>query len=1089
MSINDQRLTRRVEDLYASDAQFAAASPNEAITQAIDQPGVALPQLIRMVMEGYADRPALGQRALRFVTDPDSGRTMVELLPRFETITYRELWARAGTLATALSAEPAIRPGDRVCVLGFNSVDYTTIDIALIRLGAVSVPLQTSAPVTGLRPIVTETEPTMIATSIDNLGDAVEVLAGHAPARLVVFDYHGKVDTHREAVEAARARLAGSVTIDTLAELIERGRALPATPIADSADDALALLIYTSGSTGAPKGAMYRESQVMSFWRKSSGWFEPSGYPSITLNFMPMSHVGGRQVLYGTLSNGGTAYFVAKSDLSTLFEDLALVRPTELCFVPRIWDMVFAEFHSEVDRRLVDGADRAALEAQVKAELRENVLGGRFVMALTGSAPISAEMTAWVESLLADVHLVEGYGSTEAGMVLNDGMVRRPAVIDYKLVDVPELGYFGTDQPYPRGELLVKTQTMFPGYYQRPDVTAEVFDPDGFYRTGDIMAKVGPDQFVYLDRRNNVLKLSQGEFIAVSKLEAVFGDSPLVRQIFIYGNSARAYPLAVVVPSGDALSRHGIENLKPVISESLQEVARAAGLQSYEIPRDFIIETTPFTLENGLLTGIRKLARPQLKKFYGERLERLYTELADSQSNELRELRQSGPDAPVLPTLCRAAAALLGSTAADVRPDAHFADLGGDSLSALSLANLLHEIFGVDVPVGVIVSPASDLRALADHIEAARTGVRRPSFASIHGRSATEVHASDLTLDKFIDAATLAAAPNLPAPSAQVRTVLLTGATGFLGRYLALEWLDRMDLVNHVLPYSQLFGPNAAGTAELLRLALTGKRKPYIYTSTIAVGEQIPPEAFTEDADIRAISPTRRIDDSYANGYANSKWAGEVLLREAHEQCGLPVTVFRCDMILADTSYTGQLNLPDMFTRLMLSLAATGIAPGSFYELDAHGNRQRAHYDGLPVEFVAEAICTLGTHSPDRFVTYHVMNPYDDGIGLDEFVDWLNSPTSGSGCTIQRIADYGEWLQRFETSLRALPDRQRHASLLPLLHNYREPAKPICGSIAPTDQFRAAVQEAKIGPDKDIPHLTAAIIAKYISNLRLLGLL
>lgn len=1101
MSINDQRLTRRVEDLYASDAQFAAASPNEAITQAIDQPGVALPQLIRMVMEGYADRPALGQRALRFVTDPDSGRTMVELLPRFETITYRELWARAGTLATALSAEPAIRPGDRVCVLGFNSVDYTTIDIALIRLGAVSVPLQTSAPVTGLRPIVTETEPTMIATSIDNLGDAVEVLAGHAPARLVVFDYHGKVDTHREAVEAARARLAGSVTIDTLAELIERGRALPATPIADSADDALALLIYTSGSTGAPKGAMYRESQVMSF-------------------------------------------------------------------VPRIWDMVFAEFHSEVDRRLVDGADRAALEAQVKAELRENVLGGRFVMALTGSAPISAEMTAWVESLLADVHLVEGYGSTEAGMVLNDGMVRRPAVIDYKLVDVPELGYFGTDQPYPRGELLVKTQTMFPGYYQRPDVTAEVFDPDGFYRTGDIMAKVGPDQFVYLDRRNNVLKLSQGEFIAVSKLEAVFGDSPLVRQIFIYGNSARAYPLAVVVPSGDALSRHGIENLKPVISESLQEVARAAGLQSYEIPRDFIIETTPFTLENGLLTGIRKLARPQLKKFYGERLERLYTELADSQSNELRELRQSGPDAPVLPTLCRAAAALLGSTAADVRPDAHFADLGGDSLSALSLANLLHEIFGVDVPVGVIVSPASDLRALADHIEAARTGVRRPSFASIHGRSATEVHASDLTLDKFIDAATLAAAPNLPAPSAQVRTVLLTGATGFLGRYLALEWLDRMDLVNgkliclvrarsdeeaqarldatfdsgdpylvrhyrelgagrlevlagdkgeadlgldrvtwqrladtvdlivdpaalvnHVLPYSQLFGPNAAGTAELLRLALTGKRKPYIYTSTIAVGEQIPPEAFTEDADIRAISPTRRIDDSYANGYANSKWAGEVLLREAHEQCGLPVTVFRCDMILADTSYTGQLNLPDMFTRLMLSLAATGIAPGSFYELDAHGNRQRAHYDGLPVEFVAEAICTLGTHSPDRFVTYHVMNPYDDGIGLDEFVDWLNSPTSGSGCTIQRIADYGEWLQRFETSLRALPDRQRHASLLPLLHNYREPAKPICGSIAPTDQFRAAVQEAKIGPDKDIPHLTAAIIAKYISNLRLLGLL
>ena len=241
-------------------------------------------------------------------------------------------------------------------------------------------------------------------------------------------------------------------------------------------------------------------------------------------------------------------------------------------------------------------------------------------------------------------------------------------------------------------------------------------------------------------------------------------------------------------------------------------------------------------------------------------------------------------------------------------------------------------------------------------------------------------HAGDLTLDKFIDADTLAAAPTLPQSSAEVRTVLLTGATGFLGRYLALEWLERMALVdgkliclvrakddaaarerldktfdsgdpellahyrelaadhleviagdkseanlgldqqtwqrladtvdvivdpaalvNHVLPYGQLFGPNVVGTAELIRLALTTKLKPFTYVSTIGVGAQVAPSAFTEDADIRVISPTRKVDESYANGYGNSKWAGEVLLREAHDLCGLPVAVFRCDMILADT--------------------------------------------------------------------------------------------------------------------------------------------------------------------------------------------
>jgi fatty acid CoA ligase FadD9 len=1163
------RLARRIADLYANDPQFADARPSDAITAAVDQPGLRLPQIIRTVMEGYADRPALGQRAVQFVDDPNTGRTSAELLHHFETVTYRELWARVGALASALTGEPAhpVLPGDRVAVLGFTSVDYTTIDMALIQAGAVSVPLQTSAALTQLRPIVAETEPSLIASSVDYLADAVELaLTGHAPTGLVVFDYHSEVDDDREAFEAARARLAGTpVVVETLAEVLERGKLLPTAPVLVADEDDPLTLFYTSGSTGAPKGAMYTERLVANFWRKSGGaWFEPSAEPSITLNFMPMSHVVGRFILFGTLANGGTAYFAAKSDLSTFLEDLALVRPTELTFVPRIWELLFQEFQSELDRRSFEGGGQAALEAEVMAEQRRYLLGGRFVSAFTTSAPISAELKAWVESLL-DLHLVEGYGSTEDGLVLIDDQIRRPAV-DYKLVDVPDLGYFHTDRPHPRGELLIKTPNLFPGYYKRPDVTAGVFDPDGYYRTGDIVAELGPDRLMYVDRRNNVLKLANGEFVTVAKLEAVFGNSPLVRQIYIYGNSARGYLLAVIVPAEDALSRSGgdVESLKPLISESLQDVGRAAGLQSYEIPGDFIIETAPFTVENGLLTGIRKLAWPKLKQHYAARLEQLYAELAEGQAKELRELRRSGADRPVLETISRAAAALLGIAASDIQPDTHFIDLGGDSLSALTFANLLHEIFDIDVPVGVIVSPATDVQALVDYIEAERAGSKRPTFASVHGRDATEVHASDLTLDKFIDASTLAAAPTLPRPSAEVRTVLLTGATGFLGRYLALEWLERMNLVdgkvialvraksdedararldktfdsgdpkllahyrelaadhlevlvgdkgeanlgldqqtwqrladtvdlivdpaalvNHVLPYSQLFGPNVVGTAELIRIALTTKIKPYTYVSTIGVGDQIAPSQFVEDADVRVMSPTRKVDDSYANGYGNSKWGGEVLLREANDLCGLPVAVFRCSWILADTTYAGQLNLPDTPTRLMLSLVATGIAPGSFYELDADGNRQRAHFDGLPVEFIAEAISTLGAHVADGYRTYHVWNPYDDGIGMDEYVDWLID----AGYSIQRIEDYGAWLQRFETALRALPEQQRQASLLPLLHSWQQPQKPMCGSMAPTDRFRAAVQEAKIGPDKDIPHVSAPTIVKYITDLRLLGLL
>lgn len=115
-------------------------------------------------------------------------------------------------------------------------------------------------------------------------------------------------------------------------------------------------------------------------------------------------------------------------------------------------------------------------------------------------------------------------------------------------------------------------------------------------------------------------ELSQGEFVTVSKLEAAYGAHPAIRQIFVYGNSARSYLLTVIVPT-DATAG------KNALSEALQTVARESGLQSYESPRDFIVETTPFTLENGLLTGIRKLARPQVKEHCGPALEQLYVDL------------------------------------------------------------------------------------------------------------------------------------------------------------------------------------------------------------------------------------------------------------------------------------------------------------------------------------------------------------------------------------------------------------------------------------------------------------------------------
>src|SRR5271170_722942 len=1164
------RRARRIAQLYASDRQFPAANPLPKVIDAARRPGLRLPEVLETLVEGYEDRPALGQRARELVLDPATGRSSTRLLPDFETIGYGELWTRVRAVAAAWRHDETtpVNPGEFVATIGFAGPSYLTVELVCGYLGLVSVPLQHNAPVSVLKPIIDEVEPRVLAAGAAYLDLAVESALQSASLRhLVVFDYQPQVDEHRENLERARQRLHDAhmpVVVSTLDEVIQRGRELPPEPLyTGDTDQRVAMILYTSGSTGTPKGAMITERTLARLFTSSLNETE---LPVFNVNFMPLNHIAGRMPLAAAFLTGGTSYFVAESDLSTLFDDWALVRPTNLLLVPRVVEMLFQHYRSTVDRISLEGADIADAGQNAAIELRDQELGGRVLRTSVSTAPLAGELRAFLESCL-DVHVGDLYGLTEVVPVTRDGIIVRPSVIDYKLIDVPELGYCTTDKPYPRGELLVKSENSTPGYYKRPEVTAEAFDEDGYYRTGDVMAEIAPDHVVYVDRRKNVLKLANGEFVAVANLEAVFSAAPLVRQVFVYGNSERSYLLAVIVPTAEALSQFGDDGAAPkaALRESLQQTATAAELQSYDVPADFLIETEPFSAANGLLSGVGKNLRPKLKDAYVARLEELYAKLAAAQVSELRALRQAAAEQPVLATVIGAARAVLGSGGADLDSDAHFTDLGGDSLSALTFSNLLQELLGVEVSVGVLVSPASNLGQIADYIETERrSGSTRPTFATIHGKGETTIYASDLTLEKFIDTETLAAAKTLPRAAGEPHTVLLTGANGYLGRFVTLEWLERLSrtggklitiirgnnadvararlekafdsgdpqllshfrematehlevitgdigepnlglddttwqrlaesvdliahvgaLVNHVLPYEQLFGPNVVGTAEVIKLAISSRIKPVPFMSPVAVAMQIAPDKFAEDGDIRAISPARAIDDSYANGYGNSKWAGEILLREAFDLCGLPVAVFRSDMILAHSRYVGQLNVVDNFTRLVLSLLTTGIAPGSFYQTDAAGHRPRAHYAGVPADFVAEAVTTLGKQVTDGFRSFDVENPYDDGISLDTFVDWLID----AGNKIQRIGDHREWITRFETALKALPEKQRQQSVLPLLGAYREPEKPLRGAPTPTKVFQTAVRAAKIGADKDIPHVSAALIDKYVTDLQHLALL
>lgn len=1159
----------RFRELAAFDTQFRDALPLAEVNDAKNQPGLGLAQIMEICMTAYADRPALGQRATCLTTDPKTGHAYRQILTYFDTITYGQLWERIRSLSSFWYNHPdkPLHPGDLLCILAFAGTDFTTVDLAAIYTGAVTVPMQTNGQPQQLMEIIKEVEPQWIAASLECLESAVDlVIKSHIPRGILVIDYHAEVDEEHETYEKARSRLAAAGLNDiliTLESACDRGSQMPPAPLhveADS-DSRLSTIYYTSGSTGLPKGAMYSESVVKTHWTMASPM------PYIYMHYMPMNHAFGRTGVSWTLSQGGVCFFTAKRDQSMIFDDISLVRPTFMAVVPRMCEKIHHKYEVQLARRTTSNSDKNQIEQELLLEVRNQMLGGRLLGVSFGSAPLAPELRAFMEQCLG-LPLDDIYGATEMGPVVRNSHVMRPPVIDYKLVDVPELGYFRTDKPHPRGELLIKTSQVMQGYYKRPDLTASVFDENGYYKTGDIMAEIGPDQLVYVDRRNNVLKLSQGEFVAISRLEALFTNGhPLIHQAYLYGTSDRSYLVGVFVPNSDVMAELGITGddsaVYSALREAVNQVAQRESLHSYETPRDFLVEYEPFSVDNDLLAGVGKYRRPKLVERYGPRLEALYDAIADSQHQELQRLRREGQSMPVLEAVGLAVQATLGIEKLDLSQRCNFTGLGGDSLTAMSCSMLLEEVYGIDIPASVISNPSGSLQQLAGYIERALdTSFDRPTFASVHGREAAAIRASDLTLEKFIDGKTLLAARDIPGPRTVIRTVLLTGANGFLGRFLCLEWLERMakvggkvicllrgedddearqrladvfasgdqtlkeryaklaaghlevlagDLgesrlglrqatwqelaetvdhivhpaafVNHVLPYSQLFGSNVFGTAQVIQLAISHHLKPIDNISTLGAALLPGGGVLTEDDDVRTVTPVRKLDeDSYAAGYALSKWAAEALLRDANDRMGLPVAVFRCDMILAHTAYKGQLNVPDVFTRWLLSTVATGLAPASYYEAVSE---VKPHYDGLPVDFTAAAIARLGEKAREGYRTYHVINPHDDGISLDSFVDWAVE----AGYPIHRVGDYDDWFKRFETALRALPEKQRHRSSLPLLQQLSQPIPAIAGAMASSERFETDVRKFGVGDNQNIPHLSAEFIGKYLDDLHHLGLL
>ena len=1169
-----QRALERSQQHLEHDAELRRAEPSPEAIERIAGCKSSI-ACVALACELYADRPCFGERAFSVVDGSVRHRE------EYHHITYAELWSRVQAFASGLRHAGLADTGDHVGICGFSRVDWVVADLASLYLCAVSVPLPINASPADLAQIVESAEARCLVVSLEQLDLVASVLPKLPEVLSVVV--MGYVDADRAQAEAfarraqaIRRELGERVSVWSMSDVEALGRRRGVVPPVDPATaragepDPLMTLMYTSGSTGTPKGAMFPESLWLRQWRRPLFGLLPL-VSLVGVNYLPLNHAAGRNDIQQSLVQGGVTSFVLASDMSTLFEDIRLVRPTRLLLMPRVSGMIYSDYQTELLRRARrDDAVRPQIEDDVMREMRGSFLGDRLIFLATGAAPTAREVASFLERCF-DVPVIDTYGSTEAGLITFDERIIPDEVTAFKLTSVPELGYHTTDQPYPRGELLVKTTRLIPGYYKRPDATRELFDEEGFLITGDIMEQRG-DELHWIDRRKNILKLAQGEFVSTTQLEELFAaKSPFVQQVYLYGNSLRSYLLAVLVPETRAVEARlgvapGEAAIKALLRGELARTGREEGLRGWEVPRDFVLEMVPFTRENGLLTESAKPARPKLRARYGDRLERMYAEIERAQVEQLYEPEEpKSAEVPIAERVARALAAALGVP--EIELDQSFIAQGGDSLLAVRLTSILDERFSVGVPVGLVLDPTSTARTVVEYVTSRLAGSAAPrqvTFAEVHGQGAEVVRARDLGIERFLDEGEIEAARATPASALpeSARVVLLTGANGFLGRFLLLELLSRVPgdggkvicvvrapsgaaaaerlaerfrgdpalwarfqelaghgrlevlagdlmkprfgltpavygrlarevdsivhngaLVNHVLSYAQLFEPNVIGTMEVIRLAIRERIKSIGYVSTVGVASGLTRrEPVREDEDGRSLWKERPIDSGYAVGYSTSKWACEVLLRDLADRLRVPVSVFRCSMIMAHREYAGQVNAKDFLTRLFVGLVTTGLAPRSFYE----GNRRAAHFDGEPVDFVAGAIATVASRRALGYATYHVVNPHwDDGISLDVMVDWIQA----AGYPLDRVADYADWLRRFKERLEALGPAEKQRSPLAILQAWaqrRNPAREL--------RFDAAHLQSRLADltgdaSGAIPHLTARLIHKTLRDMAALGLI
>jgi long-chain acyl-CoA synthetase len=491
-------------------------------------------------------------------------------------------------------------------------------------------------------------DPHLLPALINPLKEATEI-------KYVIWNSQNDVKQENiDKLKQAHARL----TIMSFEELRKLGESNPVDPVPPQPED-LCCIMYTSGSTGPPKGVPLRHKAVV-----AAGMYGPCfiltlltfivagvsvivepylGPGDSLLTYLPLAHIlefvfENACLFWGGTMGYGNPKTLSDTSVKNCKGDIRELRPTVLVGVPAVWESVKKGIVAKVNsgspivknlfwtalwaknNLLHYGLPGAGiLDAVVFKKVKE-ATGGRLRICMNGGGPIAKDTQRFIS--MAITPMINGYGLTETtamGALMDpmewtdESLGNIPGSVEIKLVDYPEAGYYAKNKPNPQGEIWIRGVTVMEGYYQDEKQTKEALSPDGWFMTGDIGEWDKNGHLKMIDRKKNLVKTLNGEYIALEKLESIYRSATVVANICVYADQQRTKPVAIIVPAEPALKNlasrigvegNGIEDLvhnskvQSEVLKELQQAGRAGGLSGIEIIEGAVLADEEWTPQN-----------------------------------------------------------------------------------------------------------------------------------------------------------------------------------------------------------------------------------------------------------------------------------------------------------------------------------------------------------------------------------------------------------------------------------------------------------------------------------------------------------